>query len=148
LTGPAALPRVGCGAAIVRDGRILLIRRAREPEAGCWSLPGGKVDPFETVQAAARREVVEELGIELVGERLLCVVDMIDQEHGEHWVAPVYVADRFVGEPRIMEPLKHTGLDWFALNALPHPLATSAEMAARMLRRDEEAAGAIGQPAP
>jgi 8-oxo-dGTP diphosphatase len=67
------LPRVGCGAAILVDGRILLVRRTGAPEAGRWGLPGGKVDPFETVAAATAREVAEELGvaIEAGGHRQL-----------------------------------------------------------------------------
>lgn len=127
------LPRVGCGAAILRDGKLLLIRRAKAPEAGCWGLPGGKVDPFETVRNAVRREVLEELGIEIVGERLLCVVDQIDEAQGDHWVAPVFLAREFKGEPALLEPEKHTGLGWFALDDLPRPLTISAETAARHL---------------
>ena len=65
MSADAGLPRVGCGAAIVRNGRILLVRRKRMPEADHWGLPGGKVDPFETVPAAVVREVREELGIEV-----------------------------------------------------------------------------------
>jgi ADP-ribose pyrophosphatase YjhB (NUDIX family) len=133
----ADLPRVGCGAAILRDGKLLLIRRSKAPEAGCWGLPGGKIDPFETVQAAVRREILEELGVELIGEQLLCVVDQIDSARGEHWVAPVYVARDFTGEPRICEPEKHSDLGWFALDSLPQPLTRSAEAAADHLSLGE-----------
>jgi ADP-ribose pyrophosphatase YjhB (NUDIX family) len=133
---PLPLPRVGCGAAILRDGKLLLIKRAKAPEAGCWGLAGGKVDPFETVQAAVRREIAEEIGIELVGERLLCVTDQIDREGGEHWVAPVFLAEAFVGEPTNLEPEKHTDLGWFALDALPSPLTVAAQTAAQALRGD------------
>lgn len=125
--------RVGCGAAILRDGKLLLIRRTKAPEAGCWGLPGGKIDPFETVQAAVRREIFEELGIHLSGERLLCVVDQIDRDGGEHWVAPVYLAHHFIGEPRICEPDKHSELAWFALAQFPCPLTRAAEVARQYL---------------
>ncbi len=40
-------PRLGCGAAIIQDGEVLLIQRRCEPEAGHWGLPGGKVDWLE-----------------------------------------------------------------------------------------------------
>ena len=125
-------PRVGCGAAIVRDGRLLLIRRARPPEAGAWSLPGGKVELWEPVEAAIRREVAEELGIVLGAVRLLCVVDHMAD--GQHWVAPTYLVDDFEGEPRNLEPEKHTGLAWFDLDALPNPLAQVVSVAAAALR--------------
>ncbi|MCT7919676.1 NUDIX domain-containing protein [Burkholderia pseudomallei] len=70
-------PRVGCGAAIVRDGRILLIKRKRAPEAGCWGLPGGKVDWLEPVERAVCREIEEELGIAL--ERATLLFDDLPQ---------------------------------------------------------------------
>jgi len=65
---------VGCGAAILRDGKLLLVQRLTEPEAGCWGLPGGKVDPFEPLAQAARREIEEELGILIADAARLCLV--------------------------------------------------------------------------
>lgn len=118
-------PRVGCGVAIIVDGRILLLKRATEPESGHWGLPGGKVDLYETARAAAAREIEEELDIVVGPGELLCFVDQIDRAAGTHWVAPVYLAQAFTGAPRIVEPEKHAGLDWFALDALPAPLTTS-----------------------
>jgi len=125
-------PRVGCGAAIVTDGRLLLIRRARPPEAGTWSLPGGKVDLWEPVEAAVRREVAEEVGLVLGEMRLLQVADLMAD--GQHWVAPTYLAERFEGEPRILEPEKHSGLGWFDLGALPTPLSQVVSLAVAALK--------------
>ncbi len=70
-------PKAGSGAAIVRDGRILLLKRVKTPEAGCWSLPGGKIDEGEPYETAIYREVEEELGIRLTDTQLLCVVNLI-----------------------------------------------------------------------
>jgi ADP-ribose pyrophosphatase YjhB (NUDIX family) len=50
---------------IERDGRYLLLRRAREPRRGIWNLPGGFVEPFEAPEEAVRREVAEETGLEI-----------------------------------------------------------------------------------
>lgn len=57
-----------CAGAIVRDqaGRLLLVRRGREPGRGLWSLPGGRVEPGETAADAVVREVREETGLEVV----------------------------------------------------------------------------------
>ncbi len=118
-------PRSGCGAAIVVGGRILLLQRMREPESGCWGIPGGKVDLFETVEQAARREIREELGIGLGPLRLLAVTDQIDRDRGSHWISPVLLATSIEGEPRNVEPAKHAAIGWFALDDLPHPLTAS-----------------------
>jgi ADP-ribose pyrophosphatase YjhB (NUDIX family) len=127
-------PRVGCGVAILRDQNLLLIRRGRPPEAGCWSLPGGKVDLWEPTEAAARREVAEETGLKLGALELLCVVDYVSPEEGVHWVSPTFLASAFEGEPRLLEPEKHTGLGWFGLDALPDPLTSSVRAAVEVLR--------------
>lgn len=62
---PAALPVVPCVGAIVHDaaGRLLLIRRGHEPGRGLWSVPGGRVEPGESLAAAVEREVREETGL-------------------------------------------------------------------------------------
>jgi 8-oxo-dGTP diphosphatase len=64
---------VPCAGAIVRDatGRLLLVRRGREPGRGRWSLPGGRVEPGETPAAAAVREVREETGLDVVVDTLV-----------------------------------------------------------------------------
>jgi len=61
---PTDLPVVPCVGAIVHDatGRLLLIRRGHEPGRGLWSVPGGRVEPGETLSAAVEREVREETG--------------------------------------------------------------------------------------
>jgi ADP-ribose pyrophosphatase YjhB (NUDIX family) len=69
-------PRVPCvGAIITGGGRILLIRRGHEPEAGRWSLPGGRIEAGETDQQALVREVREETGLEVAPGRLIGAVD-------------------------------------------------------------------------
>lgn len=128
-------PRVGCGVAIVQDGRILLMRRLKAPEPGHWGIAGGKIDLFETAPEAAAREIAEELGLTVRADDLLCFVDQIDREAGTHWVSPVYLATDVEGEPRNMEPAKCGGVDWFSLDALPAPLTTAAAAAVAALAR-------------
>jgi 8-oxo-dGTP diphosphatase len=127
-------PRLGVGACIVRDGRLLLFRRLRAPEKGCWSIPGGKVDFLEPVEDALRREAAEETGLVLGPLRLLCASDLIDPDGPEHWLSPIYLAESFTGEPVLLEPEKHEGLDWFALDALPAPLSVAVRAALPALK--------------
>jgi 8-oxo-dGTP diphosphatase len=129
-------PRSGCGAAIVVDGRLLLLRRRTEPEAGAWGLPGGKVDWMETVAEAIQREVFEEVGVEVGESDLLCVVDHLDERLGQHWIAPVHLVSSFHGAPRLCEPAKHSGLSWFPLTELPERVTIATSVAvAELLRR-------------
>ena len=57
--------RIPCVGAIVRDGagRLLLVQRGHDPEAGRWSLPGGRVEPGESDAQALAREMLEETGL-------------------------------------------------------------------------------------
>jgi ADP-ribose pyrophosphatase YjhB (NUDIX family) len=59
-------------------GRLLLGVRDKEPHRGKWVLPGGKVEPFETLEDAARREIREETGLDIKVRRTMDVVEIID----------------------------------------------------------------------
>ena len=58
-------PQLAVSAAIFRDGKILLVRRARSPARGFYSLPGGRVEFGETLHAALHREVAEETALKI-----------------------------------------------------------------------------------
>ena len=58
-------PQLAVSASVFRDGRILLVRRARAPGLGLWSLPGGRVEVGESLEIALRREVMEETGLQI-----------------------------------------------------------------------------------
>lgn len=64
--------------AVVQDetGRVLLVLRAHEPEAGRWTIPGGHLEPGETLAQCAQREVGEETGLEVAVGRELGTVDI------------------------------------------------------------------------
>ena len=69
--------RIPCVGAIVRDdqGRLLLIQRGHDPEAGRWSLPGGRVEPGESDAQALAREMLEETGLVVTPGPLIGVVE-------------------------------------------------------------------------
>ena len=127
MTDSSQRPEAGCGAAITDErGHLLLIQRLREPEAGAWGLPGGKIDFGERSEDTARREIEEELGIVIELTRLACICEIIDGGDGRHWVSPIYEARIVSGVPRLMEPDKHGGWGWFAPDRMPERLTTPA----------------------
>jgi 8-oxo-dGTP diphosphatase len=70
-------PRIPCVGAIITDGdgRLLLIKRGHDPEAGRWSLPGGRIEPGESDEQAVVREVREETGLWVTPGRLIGAVE-------------------------------------------------------------------------
>ncbi|WEX87014.1 NUDIX domain-containing protein [Sinorhizobium garamanticum] len=126
-------PGVGCGLAIMRDGKILLCRRLKAPEAGHWNIVGGKVDHMERAENAARREAEEESGLSIHSTRFLCISEQVIETDQQHWVSLIYVTDDFSGEPRLTEPDKLSDIGWFDLSALPQPLSRFAADAVRAL---------------
>jgi len=78
-------PVVAVGAIVIDDaGRVLVVRRARPPGEGLWSVPGGKVEPGESLAAAVVREVGEETGLEVACGRLVEVIERMGD--GWHYV--------------------------------------------------------------
>jgi len=71
-----AHPRVGVGAVVLHEGRVLLVRRGQPPGVGKWSLPGGLVHLGETTQEAVVREVAEECGLEV---RVVDLAGMVER---------------------------------------------------------------------
>lgn len=74
------MPLVGVGAVLVKSGKILLVKRAFEPGAGKWSIPGGLVEVGEKLSEACTRETEEETGLKVEVLELINVFDMIDRD--------------------------------------------------------------------
>jgi ADP-ribose pyrophosphatase YjhB (NUDIX family) len=102
-------PFLAVSAAIIRDGRVLLVQRARSPAAGLFTLPGGVVECGETLEQAIIREVWEEtaLTIEplgLAGHREMIACDAQARVE-RHFVILSFAARWLAGEPRLNEEL-------------------------------------------
>ncbi|MHA1721565.1 MAG: NUDIX hydrolase [Candidatus Baldrarchaeia archaeon] len=95
-------PIVGVGAVIVKDNKVLLVKRAGEPGRGLWSIPGGLVELGEKIKDAVRREVKEETGLDVKVDELANVTEIITKdEKGRikfHYVIIDFFATPFEGE--------------------------------------------------
>jgi ADP-ribose pyrophosphatase YjhB (NUDIX family) len=85
--------RLAVGAVVLKGDAVLLIQRGRPPFAGTWSLPGGKVEPGESLVDAVVREVREETALVVTVERLLGVVTL---PRGPHPNSAVYEIHEFL----------------------------------------------------
>ena len=73
-------PYVGIGAVIVREGRVVLVKRRFEPLAGQWSIPGGAIEAGETLEACITREMAEETGFLVQVGPVIEVLDRITRD--------------------------------------------------------------------
>jgi ADP-ribose pyrophosphatase YjhB (NUDIX family) len=99
-------PQLAVSAAIFRDNKILLVRRAKSPARGIYSLPGGRVEFGETVHAALHREIEEEtaLKIEVVG--LAGWREVVPgTSGGRHYLIMSFAARWIAGEPLLNDEL-------------------------------------------
>ncbi|MGJ3230955.1 MAG: NUDIX hydrolase [Oceanicaulis sp.] len=97
MSNPAKIT-LGVGLVVWRSDEVLLIRRGKPPFEGLWSIPGGKVEPGETLAAAALRELAEETGTKAEIAGLIDVFENISP-HG-HFVMVDYAARWLSGEPQ------------------------------------------------
>lgn len=96
-------PKLGVSACVWRDGKVLLVERAKPP-VGIWAFPGGHLEPGESLEAAAARELQEETGLTARIDGLLGLYEVI--RHGEggvlsvHYVIACYHGMAEPGEPQ------------------------------------------------
>jgi 8-oxo-dGTP diphosphatase len=98
-----ARPALGASVAVFRDGRVLLASRGRPPMEGLFSLPGGLVEPGETLGEAALRELREEVGVEAQLLGFVTHVEIIGRDPSgalnHHFVIAAHAARWLSGEP-------------------------------------------------
>lgn len=120
----------GVGAFIMNPhGHVLLMKRGKSVrnEPGTWIIPGGKVEFGETLRQAVVREVMEEIGVEIELDGQLPAYDHILPEDKQHWITNCFPCHITKGIPAIKEPEKCDEIGWFALDALPTPLAKASQ---------------------
>ena len=141
-------PILAVGAVVVRDGRVLLTKRGREPGRGLWSLPGGAVHPGEELKAAIIRELREECGIEVAVEEVAEVVErMIPDAEGRlqyHYVILDYRTRWLRGDLSLSEEVEEAR--WVDPADLHHYQMTrgTADVIRRLLAQREKGLQGFG----
>jgi 8-oxo-dGTP diphosphatase len=78
---PFEAPQVAVGAIVVKDEKILLVKRFKAPHKDLWAIPGGSVELGETLQEAAEREIREETGLTIKAKEPVYTFDLIEREN-------------------------------------------------------------------
>jgi ADP-ribose pyrophosphatase YjhB (NUDIX family) len=114
---PPTHPQLAVSAAIFRDDQVLLVRRARSPAKGFYSLPGGRVEFGESLHAALHREVDEETGLRIEIAGLAGWREVLPgAAGGGHYLIMSFAARWIAKEPVLNEELDD--FKWLAPDAL------------------------------
>jgi 8-oxo-dGTP diphosphatase len=114
-------PKVGVGVLVFKDGKVLLGKRKNSHGQGEYAPPGGHMEYMESFEQTAKREVMEETGIEIENVRFLRLRNQKEYTPA-HYINVGLAADWKSGEPKIMEPEKIEGWNWYNIDNLPMPL--------------------------
>jgi 8-oxo-dGTP diphosphatase len=97
-------PLPGVSALVLRDGKVLLVKRAKKAGFGMWSLPGGHIEPGEPAREAVLRELLEETSVTAEVDRLFDCIDIIHRDPSGglefHYVISCFKCNWQAGEPR------------------------------------------------
>lgn len=137
-TAVTAFPAAAVSCAVVREGRLLMVRRRNPPNAGRLALPGGKVAPGERLAAAARRELFEETGVQAMACEPFTAIDVIEHDAERrlrfHYVVVVMRMVWEAGEPLAGDDATHAcWMDLEALAAAAEDVCTTAADVAMQL---------------
>ncbi len=102
---------------VVRDGKILLVRRKKEPFAGKWALPGGIIEEGESAEEAAIREVKEETGLSVKITGLVGVFSKPDRDPRGRVISIAFSAVPTGGEEKAGSDA--SSVKWFPITRLP-----------------------------
>ncbi len=111
-----------------KKGEVLLGLRKSSHGNGEWAFPGGHIEFGETIFAAAKREALEEVGLEIDGMTLISAIDVLRYvaTEGKHYIS-LCIAASATGEPKNLEPEKCVEWRWCDMDNLPTPVYEATE---------------------
>ena len=113
--------KVGIGVMIMKDKKVLLGKRKGSHGEGEYAWPGGHMEYMESFESCAKREVMEETGMEVENIRFIRLLNLKTYAP-KHYIDIGLVADWKSGEPKIIEKDRTEGWDWYDIDKLPKPL--------------------------
>jgi 8-oxo-dGTP diphosphatase len=121
-------PRIGVGVMILKGGSVLLAIRKGAHGEGEFAFPGGHLEYMESFEQCARRETLEECGIEIDNVRFQFVAN-VRLYAPKHYVHIGLLADWRSGTPEALEPEASGPWEWYPLDNLPLPLFEMCKLA-------------------
>ena len=119
-------PEVGVGAIVIKDSKILLVKRNKNPKKGQWAIPGGSVKLGETLQQAVEREIKEETGLVVQARDPIYTFDFIERDDRDqirfHYVIIDLAADLIGGKLHPSDDAEDAR--WFAPEEIQDPGVT------------------------
>lgn len=109
---------------LVRGNKVCLAMKKRGHGVGKWNGTGGKPLEGESLDAAAKRETLEEIGVSLINLTKVAEIEFKDLPSGSSHFASVYISTEWVGEPVEMEEMRP---EWFKSSSLPFDHMWSAD---------------------
>ena len=114
------IPMVTADGVVIKEGKVLLIKRDITPFQGHWVLPGGFVEYGEQLENAAKREVFEETGLKVEIEKFVGVYDTPDRDPRGQTISAVYLCKVISGE--LKGSREGQELKWFGKGELPEKI--------------------------
>lgn len=124
--------KVGVGAIIIKDNKILLTKRKVSLGSGSYGTVGGHLEYGETPIEGIKRETLEEPGVTLKNIQFLVCSNII--KYGKHYINITFTAEIDSGEPAIMEPETLESVGWYDLDSLPSPLFEPVAISLKALK--------------
>jgi 8-oxo-dGTP diphosphatase len=117
-------PKAGLGVILLKENKVLLLKRKGSHGAGEWSFPGGHLEFFETFEECAKRETREETGleIEIIKKEPVAITNDFFRKENKHYITLYMESNYLYGKPKILEPEKCEAIEWFSWKNLPEPL--------------------------
>lgn len=122
-------PQIGVGLIIQKNHSILIHKRTCEHGKNTWACPGGHMEMWESFEQTALRELLEEVGDNIVVDtpRYFTARNTRFYNEGKHYIVIFMIANWISGEPINMEPDKGTNWEWSDIDNLPKPLMLGLE---------------------